>query len=125
MSILVIAAKKTFQVVPTRDLLKYKFVLDQSNCAVESVLRRRVGIIERYCIFQCHSNETLGNVRQKIANRLSKTPEHIQVVAQDKLVVSHLNIFLQHLEISRTLMAQTLWNHENMFETGVVRTSEC
>ena len=38
-------------------------------------------------------------MRQKIANRLSKTPEHIQVVAQDKLVVSHLDIFLQHSEI--------------------------
>ena len=40
-------------------------------------------------MFQCHSNETLDNVRQKIANRMSKTPDHIQVVAQDKLVVSH------------------------------------
>ena len=26
---------------------------------------------------------------------------------------------------SRTSLAQTLWDHENMFETGVVRASEC
>ena len=34
--------------------------------------------------FQCHSNETLGNVRVKIANRLRQTTENIQVVAQEK-----------------------------------------
>ena len=26
---------------------------------------------------------------------------------------------------SRTSMARTPWNHENMFETGVVRANEC
>ena len=26
---------------------------------------------------------------------------------------------------SRTSMAQTLWNHENIFETGVVQANEC
>ena len=31
-------------------------------------------------MFQCHSNETVDSERQKIANRMSKTPDHIQVV---------------------------------------------
>ncbi|XP_060555692.1 ubiquitin carboxyl-terminal hydrolase 24-like isoform X1 [Ruditapes philippinarum] len=34
----------------------------------------------------CHSNETLGNVKVKIANRLRQSTENIQVVAQEKLV---------------------------------------
>ena len=29
------------------------------------------------------------------------------------------------LKYSRTSMARNLWNHENMFETGVVRANEC
>ena len=67
----------------------YQSCKELSNC---SVCKDEMNVILVWylCIFQCHSNETLGNVRQKIANRLSKTPDHIQVVAQDKLVVSRL-----------------------------------
>ncbi|KAL4237153.1 Ubiquitin carboxyl-terminal hydrolase 24 [Mactra antiquata] len=38
----------------------------------------------------CHSNESLGNVKTKIANRLRQSVENIQVVAQEKLVSSVL-----------------------------------
>jgi hypothetical protein len=36
--------------------------------------------------FQCHSNETLTSLRQKIINRLNQTQEFIQIHVNDKLV---------------------------------------
>ena len=36
--------------------------------------------------FQCHSNETLSSLRQKIISGLNQTQEYIQIHANDKLV---------------------------------------
>ena len=36
--------------------------------------------------FQCHSNETLNSLRQKIISGLNQTQEYIQIHANDKLV---------------------------------------
>ncbi|XP_064607447.1 ubiquitin carboxyl-terminal hydrolase 24-like isoform X2 [Liolophura sinensis] len=35
---------------------------------------------------QCHSNETLGSLRQKVAKKLKQSPDNIQVVAGEKML---------------------------------------
>ena len=41
-----------------------------------------------YCtfVFQVHSNETIGSVRQRIANKLKYKSDQIQIVVNDKMV---------------------------------------
>ena len=41
-----------------------------------------------YCVFvfQVHSNETIGSVRQRIANKLKYKSDQIQMVVNDKMV---------------------------------------
>lgn len=55
----------------------------------------------------CHSNETLGSIRQKIASKLRQTPENIQVVAQDKMLgINDDQKLLNQLEIEDNQVIQ-------------------
>ena len=40
----------------------------------------------RTFVFQVHSNETIGSVRQRIANKLKYKSDQIQMVVNDKMV---------------------------------------
>ena len=56
-----------------------------------------------YCtfVFQVHSNETIGSVRQRIANKLKYKSDQIQIVVNDKMV-SNISFICSELVVHQS-----------------------
>ena len=68
----------SFQKVDIDSSISLTFVL-------QAYLFVKVWIEFMVILFQVHTNETIGSVRQKIASKLKHLPDQVQIVANDKM----------------------------------------
>ena len=59
-------------------------VLDRFCCKYKILIVSSINVT--FLLFQCHSNESLGSVRQKIAKQLNMAPDQVQLATNDRWV---------------------------------------